>query len=819
MRRLLAIIALLPALAIAGTPLALKYDSQTGATTDIPSSLTKINFPAGFQLQVAGVPIGSSSFSAITGQPTDNANLSAALAAKAALTGANVFTNNNTLSDPTKTFLFGASSMPNVSGTNEVNGGQLVISTRASDTKEPFVVYGDYRTGSSGDRYTTSISKTGTIFSNASILLSGVSAQTGQPSPAYITDNSMMLIVPDVHVGLSLASLGPDSDGDKLISGWGIANTQNNYQRVFDVSTQGTVTIQNPYGTIGGVNYSRPQIVLGDVGTNSASPSWTYGSLRQSQGHTYLGSYVLSGNTQNDEIDVTTNKVSVHGAFQQASTGASVTPPSLGQPWDGYFYNGASFARVGIDSSANNSALELLESSARKWVVQSSGGTFTLYDVGGGFGSVLDLTPTTGAAYFHGPLRVDGTLTLPVGSVTDGMLASSVKPAVAVVAATNLTLSGEQTLDGITTSSSPVLCTAQSTASQNGPWISGSGSWTRPTWYANGSATQAPQFLTTFVRLGTVYSGSTWRMTTANVTIGTTATTWVQTPLAMSATSITGNLPASAFGNVAVADGLSITLTSVATFGINSISGSKISGGTLGATAGTNLTGTAPSLTAGNATKWTTGRTIALTGDVTYTSGSLDGSGNVTGASTLANIPAISGVNLTNLNATNLGSGTVPTARLGSGTANSTTVLYGDQSYKSISSSLTIGSTTIASGSGSNKVLYDNSGTLAESGSPTLDSLTISGGGLIVSVAGNSLTIKGGSNAKIGSGTLVGGTATISNTSVTTNSKIFLQDTSTSITNVGVLTVSSKTAGTGFVVTSTLALDTSTFDYWIVEAN
>ncbi len=53
----------------------------------------------------------------------------------------------------------------------------------------------------------------------------------------------------------------------------------------------------------------------------------------------------------------------------------------------------------------------------------------------------------------------------------------------------------------------------------------------------------------------------------------------------------------------------------------------------------TNVTGTAASLTAGNATKWTTGRTISLTGDVTYTSGSLDGSGNVTGTATLANIP------------------------------------------------------------------------------------------------------------------------------------------------------------------------------------
>ena len=54
-------------------------------------------------------------------------------------------------------------------------------------------------------------------------------------------------------------------------------------------------------------------------------------------------------------------------------------------------------------------------------------------------------------------------------------------------------------------------------------------------------------------------------------------------------------------------------------------------------------------------------------------------------ASTLtppATMPASSGINFTALNATNLGSGTVPTARLGSGTASSSTILYGDQTYK-----------------------------------------------------------------------------------------------------------------------------------------
>ncbi len=46
-----------------------------------------------------------------------------------------------------------------------------------------------------------------------------------------------------------------------------------------------------------------------------------------------------------------------------------------------------------------------------------------------------------------------------------------------------------------------------------------------------------------------------------------------------------------------------------------------------------------------------------------------------------ATLPVASGVNLTALNATNIGSGNVTTARLGSGTANGTTFLRGDQTY------------------------------------------------------------------------------------------------------------------------------------------
>ena len=82
-----------------------------------------------------------------------------------------------------------------------------------------------------------------------------------------------------------------------------------------------------------------------------------------------------------------------------------------------------------------------------------------------------------------------------------------------------------------------------------------------------------------------------------------------------------------------------------------------------------------------------TGITLSPDGDVFFTgiaTGNGSGLTNLPAANLTGTLPAISGANLTNLDASDLASGTVPTARLGSGTASSSTFLAGDSTYKTV---------------------------------------------------------------------------------------------------------------------------------------
>lgn len=85
-----------------------------------------------------------------------------------------------------------------------------------------------------------------------------------------------------------------------------------------------------------------------------------------------------------------------------------------------------------------------------------------------------------------------------------------------------------------------------------------------------------------------------------------------------------------------------------------------------------------------------------------------------------------------------------------------------------------------------------------------------------ITLAGKGLKVKEGSNAKMGTSTLVAGTVTVATTAVTATSRVFLTVQTAGGTQ-GHLRVSARTAGTSFTITSTSASETSTVAWLLVE--
>jgi hypothetical protein len=160
----------------------------------------------------------------------------------------------------------------------------------------------------------------------------------------------------------------------------------------------------------------------------------------------------------------------------------------------------------------------------------------------------------TASMFATNVIDTDGTLTansstrIPsqsaIKSYVDNLLTGlSWKNAVVCATTANITLSGEQTLDGVLTSASRVLVKNQSTASQNGIYVSAAGAWSRA---ADMDAAAEFPNATVFVESGTANSDTQWTCSNNSVTIGSTSVAFVQvagagTYSAGAGLSLTGN--------------------------------------------------------------------------------------------------------------------------------------------------------------------------------------------------------------------------------------------------------------------------------------
>lgn len=120
------------------------------------------------------------------------------------------------------------------------------------------------------------------------------------------------------------------------------------------------------------------------------------------------------------------------------------------------------------------------------------------------------------------------------------------KQSVRVASTANLTLSGEQTIDGVSVvAGDRVLAKNQNTASQNGIYVCAAGSWSRATdCDADAEVTAG---LTVFVSEGTSNANQTYTLTTDDaITVGSTSLTFTQIGSLQLGSSSPANLASSA---------------------------------------------------------------------------------------------------------------------------------------------------------------------------------------------------------------------------------------------------------------------------------
>lgn len=244
---------------------------------------------------------------------------------------------------------------------------------------------------------------------------------------------------------------------------------------------------------------------------------------------------------------------------------------------------------------------------------------------------------------------------------------------------------------------------------------------------------------------------------------------------------------------------------------------------TAGAVANTGGKGGPYGFTSGNGGAALSG-TGGVGGDFTFTGGN-GGTASTSGTGGRgANLLFITGVGGVGSGGASSGANGTFTLKIGASTVqfiNASGLTSIGSGTTALSTLDVFGGTAIGSYAGANAAPSNGlivSGSVGIGTSSQIYKIDMVGGDIGIGTTGGRLRFKEAANGSMGTGTLVGGTLLINNTSITANSRIFLTDTGGGvIANIGALYVSATSVGASFTVSSSNVLDTSTFNWVIFE--
>lgn len=226
-----------------------------------------------------------------------------------------------------------------------------------------------------------------------------------------------------------------------------------------------------------------------------------------------------------DFIEIDTSAGAVTGTLPAAPPDGSIVAFKLQTAGNTFTYQrGGSDTIIGGVTSvqltvAGSWTLAVYRASTTQWLT-FSGASFAAM--------MLVFAQLTGAVLANASVAADPTTALGIASkqYVDNLGAGAkIKQEADTISLVNIALTGEQALNGVTTSASRVLAVGQTAQAQNGVWVSGAGAWTRAT-----DCDTSAELTAASVTIGanSTKAGDKYQQQTLNPVVGADPIVWVK---------------------------------------------------------------------------------------------------------------------------------------------------------------------------------------------------------------------------------------------------------------------------------------------------